>query len=264
MEGPTLGLRDLPYDCAEALLGGFLRSLPPHQSNCRLLAYSRLFLGPSAADAAAADPDHAVWKAGCAALGLRRWRLLSTWRAMFHQLTVDLDTLGWQTEYRVVMGSDPSDILYGAVDLCLVSVVALAIDAGADVNTTDMTRRNLDYFPLRTALHWACLHGYSEIVTILLEAPGMDARKNAGRDGWRPPLFDAIAGNNPKVEVVDALLRLGGAAADIHWTTPEFYQPSGKTILAMAGEINQRLPSGWPRDDRILPRLLAALEEKAA
>ena len=70
MSAPELGLRDLPYDCAEVLLDAHLKQLSEEQLFCRYMPYCRIFLGPSFADAAAADPDHALWRDGCARFGL--------------------------------------------------------------------------------------------------------------------------------------------------------------------------------------------------
>ncbi len=91
------------------------------------------------------------------------------------------------------------------------SDVKAELDSGADVNATD--RLGL------TSLHYAATYGYTDIVSLLLEA-GADA--NALADGWLSPLESAIVATRPDPEIVALLLEHG---ADANAVSPEGFTP---------------------------------------
>ena len=76
-------------------------------------------------------------------------------------------------------------------------------------------------YPGRTALTWACIKGYLEIVKCLLAA-GADKEK-AVNDGWTPPIEAADKGH---VEIVRVLLAAGAKKDKI--------TAGGKTALSRA------------------------------
>lgn len=248
MPTPTLGLRDLPYDCAEVLFGSYLRTLELHQLDPRLLACSRIILGPSAADAAAADPDHTVWKTGCATFGLTRWRVEPTWRATFERLTRERTEFNFAIEFWLCERDDrvqvttPSDQLLYATREGFTTVVAWMLEANPDLE-------NLGY----DLLKYACSRGFTDMLIFLLGVPGIHARRNDVRPELRqkPLLWYAVDAN---VEVVDALLCLGNAADDI--LAPMFLPYNDEpysTVMAKAADKD---------DDTIYKRLRAELEEE--
>ena len=246
MPTPELGLRELPYDCAEAVFGSYLRTLELHQLDPRLLACSRIILGPSAADGAAADPDHPVWKTACAALGLTRWRVEPTWRATFERLTRERTEFNWaimfsRNDDRVQVRTPSEQLLY-ATGEGFTTVVACMLEANPDLE-------NLGYDLLSSA----CLDGFTDMLIFLLCVPGIHARRNdvAWELRRKPLLWYAVDAN---VEVVDALLRLGNAADDIlaPMLLPYNDEPYS-TVLAKAADKD---------DDTIYKRLQAELEEK--
>ena len=251
MPTPELGLRDLPYDCAEAVFGSYLRTLESYQLHSRLLACSRIILGPSAADGAAADPDHTVWKTACAALGLTCWRVEPTWRATFDRLAhekVEVDS-------HILEMSDSRDFYEDELptherpllifhDACTRGWKALA------ASTVEKMADALHPDEAQTILLKSCRVGFTDLVVFALGLPGVKASGDAYMNN--SPLCNAVCGGH--LETVDVLLRLGGAAADI---LNPFPLPRGCEHVPKILEIAAKLP-----DDAIHKRLLVALEEE--
>ena len=232
MSAPTLGLRDLPYDCAEVLLRAHLKQLSEEQLFCRYMPYCRIFLGPSFADAAAADSDHALWRDGCALLGLTKLQVEPTWCAAFERLCRERCCLNTFYRNHGKNGTvSQTEKLREAIELNLVMHAACAVEAGVDVNgsyePTCLLRR---WRPL----HMACDRGRPEIVALLLDVPGIDSHVALDPDNNRifSPL--AIAAAADQCEVVDVLVRLGGAAADVNGL-----DRSGRTPLRRAVTFGQ-------------------------
>ncbi len=214
MSAPTLGLRDLPYDCAEVLLRAHLKQLSEEQLFCRYMPYCRIFLGPSFADAAAADSDHALWRDGCALLGLTKLQVEPTWCAAFERLCRERRCLNTLYPNRGKNGPvSQIEKLREAIEQNAVMHAACAVEAGVDVNGPYAPTRLLGRW---RPLHMACDRGHPEIVAFLLGVPGIDPHVALDPDNNRifSPL--AIAAAADHCEVVDVLVRLGGAAADVN------------------------------------------------
>ena len=261
MSAPELGLRDLPYDCAEVLLDAHLKQLSEEQLFCRYMPYCRIFLGPSFADAAAADPDHALWRDGCARFGLTRLQVEPTWCGAFERLCREGRCLN--TFYRNRGKNGPVsqiDKLREAIELNAVMHVACAVEAGADVNGPHAPTSLLNRW---RPLHMACNRGLTEIVAFLLGVPGIDPHVALDPDNNRifSPL--AIAAAADQCEVVEVLVRLGGAAADVNGLDRSGRTPLHRAVTYGQVKMARQLLSipGIKvdvRDDKGLTALLAS------